>query len=351
MAEKLRCAVIGVGAVGLDHLNSLLHCRRAAVVALAEPNAPRAREAADRFKLSRTYADYRELLDQPDVDAVTIAAPNHLHAPMALEALKARKHVFLEPPLALNAKEAAKLIEAAEKMRRVLMVGMNYRFHAQSQIARQIIHHGDLGEMYHVRCFFLKRLGILRIGSWFTQKKLSGGGCLSDLGAHMLDLSLHLLGEFQAVHVMAHSHARFGPHGVGECDWGKSEVDPRRPFDVEDYGTALIRLKSGRTVQLEASWAGYHAPDQREHGLDILGTAAGLSLFPAKLCRNNINGYETVHLHLGRLSQPEDRLHHFVNAILDGKKPLVPVEESLKLQQILDAIYLSADSHKEVRLG
>ena len=99
MSDKLRCAVIGAGGIGLDHLHSLVTCHRAAAVALAESNPQCAREAAARHGVPRSYTDYRELLEQPDIDAVTIALPTHLHAPVALEALKARKHVLLEKPI------------------------------------------------------------------------------------------------------------------------------------------------------------------------------------------------------------------------------------------------------------
>ena len=107
MADKLRCAVIGAGGIGLDHLHSLTTCHRAAAVAIAESNPQRAREASLRHNIPRSYTDYHELLEQPDIDAVTIALPNHLHASVAIEALKARKHVLLEKPMATSAKEAA----------------------------------------------------------------------------------------------------------------------------------------------------------------------------------------------------------------------------------------------------
>src|SRR5271166_399453 len=113
MAERLRCGVIGTGAFGLDHLNSLQQCHRATTVAVAEINPARAKEATERYKIPRSYVDYRELLEQADIDAVTIALPNHLHAPVAIEALKARKHVLLEKPMATNAKDAAKIVDAA----------------------------------------------------------------------------------------------------------------------------------------------------------------------------------------------------------------------------------------------
>jgi predicted dehydrogenase len=351
MPERLRCAVIGTGSVGLEHLTSLSQCFRATAVAVSELHIGRAKEATERFKIPRNYSDYRELLEQADVDAVTIALPNHLHAQVAIEALKARKHVLLEKPMAMNAREASRIIDTAMKMKRTLMVAQNYRFNRSTQMARMLIQRGDLGEIYHARCFWLRRSGIPRIGSWFTQKKLAGGGATFDIGVHVLDNCLHLLGDFEVASVFGSTHSKFGPRGVGEVNWGRSEIDPAKPFDVDDYGVALIKLKSGRTVNFEVSWAAHQPPDGREIGVDLLGTNGGLALFPARLFRNGANGYESIHLSGLKIPLPEDRLHHFVNCVLDGKKPLVTLEESLKVQQILDAIYTSAASGKEVKLG
>jgi len=350
MQDKLRCGVIGAGAVGIEHLNSLLSCPRAAAVALAETHPQRARDASERYKIPRSYVDFREMLEQPDIDAVTVAAPNHLHAPMAIEALEARKHVLLEKPLATTTKDAIKIIDTAKKMRRTVMVAQSYRFHRQTQLAKAMIERGDLGEVYHVNCFWLRRNGIPRIGSWFTQKKLSGGGSACDLGLHLLDTALHLLKDFEVGSVSAQTHSKFGGRGLGETDWGKSEVDPKRPFDVEDFSVALLKLKSGKSVVIQAGWAVFAPTDGREHGIDLMGTNAGLSLYPVRLLRNCPDGFETVHLNSPKLPYSEDRVHHFVSCVLDGKKPIVPLEESLKLQQILEAIYLSASSGKEVKL-
>ena len=351
MADKLRCAVIGAGGIGADHLHSLNTCHRAAAVALAESNPQRAREASIRHGIPRSYSDYRELLEQPDIDAVTIALPNHLHAPVAIEALKARKHVLLEKPMAMNAKEAAKIIETAKAMKRTVMVAQNFRFNRHTQVARLVLDHGDLGELYHIRCFWLRRAGIPRIGSWFTQKKTAGGGCMYDLGVHLLDTCLHLMKEFDVATISAQTYAKFGPRGLGEMEWGRSDVDPKRPFDVEDYGVALIRLKSGRTISMEVGWACFQNQDAREYGIDLYGTNAGLSLFPAKLYRNTIDAQETLQYNsTAKLPHPEDRVHHFVHSVLDGKKLLVLPEESLKVQQALDALYASAASGKEVKL-
>lgn len=352
MADRLRCAVIGTGSIGIQHLTSLLTCPRAAAVAISETHAQRARETSERYKIPRIYSDYHEMLEHPDIDAVIIAVPNNLHAAIAIDALNARKHVLLEKPMATNAKEAAKIVETAKKMRRVIMVAHHLRFHRQTQLAKGLIERGELGEVYHARSFWLRRNGIPRIGSWFTQKKLAGGGCTLDLGCHMLDTCLHLLKEFEVTAVSAQTYAKFGPRGLGEFDWGKSEIDPKRTCDVEDYSLAMLRLKNGQTVLLESSWAGFHASDAREYGIELLGTNGGLSLFPStRFFRNGPHGYETINLEAPTVPHSENRLHHFVSCVLDGKRPLVPIEESLKVQQILDAIYLSASSGKEVRLN
>lgn len=351
MADRLRCAVIGTGAIGIHHLTSLMSCPRASAVALSESQHQRAKEAGDRFRIPRVYSDYRELLEQPDIDAVVVATPNHLHARIAVEALQARKHVLLEKPMATNYKDALKIAEAAKKMRRVVMVAQNFRFKRDTQTAKAMIERGDLGEVYHARGFWLRRNAIPRIGSWFTQKQFSGGGSMIDIGSHMLDACLHLIQEFDVTTVTAQTYAKFGPRGLGEFDWGKSEVDPKKPCDVEDYSVAFLRLKSGRTVILESSWAGFHPGDAREYGIDLLGTEAGLTLFPARVFRNGANGYETTDLALPKLPHDEDRVHHFVSCVLESKRPLVAIEESLKTQKILDAIYLSAKTGKEVKVA
>ena len=351
MREKLRCAVIGVGAIGIEHLNSLLHCPRAATVAIAELNPQRLREAAEKFHIPRSYSNYEELLEQPDIDAVTIALPNFLHAPVAIAALNARKHVLIEKPMATNAKEAAKIVAAAQKNRRTVMVGKNLRFDKHTQSARLAIQRGDLGEVYHARAFSHRHSEIPRIGSWFTQKSLAGGGCLADAGSMLIDTLFHLLNDFDVVSVSATAHSKFGTRGKGEGTWGKSEIDPKRTFDVEDHGSAFLRMKKGYTVSVETSWAGFHPGDNREEGIDLLGTEAGMSLYPAKLFKQSLQGFETTHFYNTKNGVTEDRFSHFVNCVVEGKKPLIPIEESLKVQQVLDAIYASAETGKEVRLG
>ncbi len=345
----IHAAVIGGGAIGRAHVEGFQQHPQARVVALAESNAKRGRAVAAEFGISSVAADYRDLLRRPDVDVVSIALPNHLHAPVALEALRAGKQVLLEKPMATNAREAARLVAEARRRRRLVMVGQNQRFTAAAQTLRHLVAEGTLGEVYHAHAVWVRRRGIPRIGSWFTQRRLAGGGCTYDLGAHLLDLALHLLDEFDAVSVTGRTFAKFGPRGEGNGAWGHGEIDPRLPFDVEDFSVALITLRSGRTVLLETAWAAHQGESDR-NGIRLFGTEAGASTHPLQLYRPGRRGYLTEELEPRPPSVTPNRMAHFINVLLRREPLLVPPEQSLAVQRILDAIYRSAATGREVRL-
>lgn len=353
MAKKtfFNVAVIGAGAIGHDHIASFNRHPAARVVALAEVSPERGQEAAAKFEIHDLVTDYRALLAREDLDIFSIALPNYLHAPVALDALRAGKHVMLDKPIATNARDAARLVAEAKKRGRLLMVGQNDRFHPTVQTLKRLVGQGALGEVYHAKTAWTRRAGIPRIGSWFTQKQFAGGGCTYDIGVHALDRCLYLLGEFDAAAVSGQTYAKFGPRGLGNGSWGKSEIDPKKPFDVDDLAVALIKLRSGRTVLLEASWAGHQAmPDF--NGTQLFGTEAGAFLPPLQIFRQARTGYlvETV-----RLDEPPavnvNRMIHFVDCLLGQAEPFVKPAESLAVQKILDAIYASARSGREVRIA
>lgn len=342
-------AVIGAGAIGRYHIESFQKHPAARVVALVETSTARGREVARRFHIPALFTDYRDVLKRADVDVVSIALPNYLHAPVALAALRAGKHVMVDKPMATDARAAARLVAEAKRRRRLLMVGQNQRFTPAVQTLKQLVERGVLGEVYHAKARWLRRSGIPRIGSWFTQKKFAGGGCTYDIGAHVLDQTLYLMGEFAATAVSAQTYAKFGPRGRGNGTWGRSEIDPRKPFDVDDLSVAFIRLKSGRTVLLETSWAA-HQPQPDLNGTQLFGTEAGATTSPLQLFRPGRSGYrvETIKPLPTRVSP--DRMVHFINVLLGREKPHVLPEESLAVQRILDAIYRSAATGREVRL-
>ncbi|HEY1793032.1 MAG TPA: Gfo/Idh/MocA family oxidoreductase [Opitutaceae bacterium] len=346
---QFNVAVIGAGGIGIDHIASFRQHPAARVVAIAEVSLERGREAAAKFGISDVATDYRKLLARDDIDVVSVALPNYLHARVALDALRAGKHVMLDKPMATNARDAARLAAEAARRGVLLMVGQNFRFNRDTQTARQVVDSGALGEIYHAKTAWNRRAGIPRIGSWFTQKKYAGGGCTYDIGVHALDRCLFLMGEFDAAAVSGQTFAKFGPRGMGNGGWGRSEIDPRAPFDVDDLSVALIKLRSGRTVLLEASWAG-HGPVVDANETQLFGTEAGLRLPPVKLFRRMNSAYAAEEVDpLPPLVNP-NRMVHFIDCLLGSAKPFVRNSESLAVQKILDAIYASAKTGREVRI-
>ncbi|GAB5560742.1 MAG: Gfo/Idh/MocA family oxidoreductase [Synoicihabitans sp.] len=342
-------AVIGAGAIGLDHIQSFQKHPDAKVVGLAEVSPERGQEAADNYNIPTLETDYRKLIERADIDVVSIALPNFLHASVGIEALKAGKHVMVDKPMATNATDAAKLITTAQRKKRRLMVGQNMRFSAEVQTAKDLINRGKLGEVYHAKTCWSRRSGIPRIGSWFTQKKFAGGGCTYDIGVHALDRALFLMGEFDAAAVSGQTYSQLGPLGRGDGSWGKGEIDKKAAFDVDDLAVALIKLKSGRTVLLEASWAA-HLPENDFFTSQVLGTDAGVMLNPLRLIRPSRSGYITEELKVSTPLVNENRMVHFIDVLLGKAEPYVTPEQSLAVQKILDAIYRSAATGREVRI-
>lgn len=347
--DLFNIAVIGAGAIGHDHITSFKQHPSARVVALAEVSPQRGREAADQHGIPTLVTDYKLLLKRPDIDVISIALPNYLHATVALAALKAGKNVMLDKPMATSAADAAKLVAEARKQGVLFMVGQNMRFTAECQTAKQLIAQNALGDVYHAKTAWTRRSGIPRIGSWFTQKKFAGGGVTYDIGVHALDRCLYLMGEFDAVAVSGKTYSQFGPRGQGDGNWGKGEIDPKKPFDVDDLAIALIKLKSGRTVLLEASWAA-HQPQPDFNGTQLFGTEGGLLFPPLQLFRKGEHGYSSELVTLLPPLVNTNRMVHFVDVLLGKAEAFVKPAESLAVQKILDAIYLSSKSGKEVRI-
>ncbi|HEY5551399.1 MAG TPA: Gfo/Idh/MocA family oxidoreductase [Opitutaceae bacterium] len=347
--SQFNVAVIGAGAIGVDHIASFQQHPAARVALLAEVSPERGREAQEKFGIPELVTDYRTALARDDIDVVSIALPNYLHATVALEALKAGKHVMVDKPMATNARDAAKLVTESKRRGLLLMVGQNMRFSVDVQTAKTLVENGTLGEVYHAKTSWCRRAGIPRIGSWFTQTKFAGGGCTYDIGVHALDRCLYLMGEFEAAAVSGMTYSKFGTRGKGSGSWGKSEIDPKKPFDVDDLSIALIKLKSGRTVLLESSWAA-HQPERDINSTQLFGTEAGLTFPPLSLHRETRTGYSTelVTLHQAKVST--NRMVHFIDCLLGKAKPYVKPSESLAIQRILDAIYKSAKTGRDVRL-
>ncbi len=347
----LQVGMIGAGAIANSHCDGINKHPQAKVVAVADTSKERVTALAVKFNIAKVYAKWEELVADRDIDAVSIALPNALHAPVALAALKAGKHVILDKPFAMNQKEATAVIAAAKKAHKTFMLGMNQRFSREAQTLKVVASRGDLGEIYHAKAYWLRRTGSPKFGTWFTRKDLSGGGCLLDIGVHMLDLCLHLMGNFKPVAVSGATYTKFGHRGIGEGGWGMS--DRGAPvFDVDDFATALIKFQNGATVELNSSWV-LHMDQPNKNNVELFGADGGASVNPLRVFRfgKNKGEYEVVEPQNVKIAYPHmNRFVNWVDVILSNDKPMCTPDESLAVQKILDAVYLSSKSGKEVRI-
>jgi len=342
--DKVRIGLIGAGGWGRDHARGYTAAPNVNLVAVADTDLTKAQALAADFHVPKAYGDIDELLADKAVDAVSIVIPNAFHAETAIRALEAGKPVMLDKPFALSVADAQRVVEKARACGVTFMMGMNQRFNHDTQILKGHIAAGAVGEIYHAKAYWLRRNGVPNVGSWFSRKELSGGGPMIDLGVHLLDVCLHLMDNFDPVRVTAATYEKLAPQLPQVREAGAA-------YNVEDFATAMIRMRNGATVQLEASWM-LHQADGNRQDVELYGAKAGAGLYPVRLHRMGAAGYEHVELTpAGELPFPHcSRYQHFADVLQGKAKQLVSWEQSLAVQRILDAVYLSAREGREIVL-
>ena len=336
--HPVRIGVIGAG-IGYLHLRSLKNVPNAEVTALCDVNGDRARAVANEFGIPNVFTDHNEMLKQDWLDAVLICVPNYLHHAVTLDTFKAGKHVYCEKPMAMNAAEAAEMVAAGKKARKILMMGFNNRFRGDSQLLKSFIENGELGDIYYAKTGWIRRKGIPGLGTWFTTKAQAGGGPLIDIGVHVLDLTLWLMGNPRPVSVMGSAYAMFGP---------KAAAAVGGTYDVEDLAVGLIKLDNGGTLFLEASWASHIARDVIYTSL--MGTEGGAELDPLQIYKDIHGVPADITPQFQPVSGHEMAVKHFVECVRDGKEPMSTGQHGLDIMNILDAIYESMRIGKGVTI-
>ncbi len=349
--KPLRAGVIGVG-IGKLHLRGYKQCEGVEIAAICDIDEKRAKDVAAEFGVEKIYSDYHEMLADANLDAVSVCTPNHLHASMTVDALTAGKHVVSEKPMSDTLAGATRMVQAARQARekgQIFQMGMNNRFRPNTAALKAMIDAGELGKIYYAKCGWTRRAGIPGFGGWFTTKELSGGGPLIDIGVHVMDLSMYLMGNPVPVSAYGSTYAEFGPRGLGQSNYGAPAVGEQR-YDVEDLATGMVKFDNGATLVVEASWASHIKKDLFYSALH--GTEGGADFEPLTI-------YKTMHGVLVDITPtiPEQEgggheggIAHFVDCIRTGKQPIPTAEQGLHVLQILDAIYRSAESGHEVTI-
>src|SRR3954464_8433031 len=231
-AKPFRIAFIGTGGIALHQMKYLKSIPGVEIIAVSDVNEKALTKVKDQHHIERTYTDYRKMLrDVPEIDAVSVCTPNGLHAENAIAALDSGKHVLVEKPMAMTAREATKMVEASRRAGKQLIVGFQHRFEPRSKMLHDQVKAGQFGKVLYVRCQALRRRGI---PSWgvFGRKDLQGGGALIDIGVHAIETAHFLMGSPRPLSATAGTFRYIGdkPSGV-ETEWGPWD---HKSYTVED---------------------------------------------------------------------------------------------------------------------
>jgi predicted dehydrogenase len=352
MKDLVQVGIIGLGGISGAHIPRYMGDPRARITAICDIDPDwLAREKA-RLNVPRAYTDYRDLLANPELDAVVVCLPTWLHPQAAVDALEAGKHVLCEKPMACSAAEARTMLAAAERTGKKLMISHNQRLGQDIEYLRRLNREGVFGEIYFMCLAWRRPLGMMPspvsrrpdgtiYNRNFFNERAKGGGVLRDLGSHLLDLALYITGFPEPDTVSANCYRRFYP------DLPQPELD-KYIFDAEDLAAAHIKFKNGLSFELEVSFGSMI--EEEVLSTEIYGTRAGASRGSAhgtvekpglKIFRYNETAVTTETVKEFRLPRinPDGA---FITCILEDRDPPVTAAEGLKGVEILDAIYRSA---------
>ena len=330
--EKIKIAVAGLGGISqVMHLPALRKMNNVEITALCDIDFTKAKNIAKRYNISKYYKDAGEMLaDGPEIDAVIVAARTDAHHYVTIKCLEAGKNVLVEKPLARNYKEAFRIVEEAEKQKKILMVGMNNRFRNDVMIQRSFIKGKEIQDVFYVKTGWLKTQSTNQ--KWLMEREISGGGVILDNGVVMLDLGLWML-DFPEIHSV---------NAVNFFHNTKS---------VEDSNFTLVKFKSGAALTVEVSWSFLRS--REFYYCNVYGKTGSTSINPLKVLKKIDSNLleitpKNIKPILDTKSSYENEIKHFVN-VITGKDKLVSTgKEALVVMRIIDAVYKSAKAGKEI---
>jgi predicted dehydrogenase len=343
----MRVAIIGAGWITrMGHLPGYT-AAGADVVAICDVNPDPANKLAAKYGVPKVYGNWHDMIVEEKPDVVSVCLPNVLHREPALFALQSGAHVLCEKPLATSVDEAREMFTAAKAAKRHLMAAQNWRFEASSRAIKRVVDGGDLGDVYYAEATALRRLGIPTWGG-FHQSAISHGGTMMDIGVHMLDLAVWLMGNPKPVRVSAQTQRKFGTRPE-IANILRNAWNPEK-FDVEDFAVALVHFDNGASLLLRTSWASH--VDKETFQVRLLGTEAGATTIPPMIYHNRqgIPADEQLNVVAGGSTSWEREIAHWVKVVQGDAEPLVTPEETLNVQRILDAAYQSAAQSREVAI-
>ena len=351
MSKLLKVGIVGVGGIAHTHMPGWEKSEHAEVVAGTDGFEELLAEWGKKHNVTKLTTRLEDLLEDKDIDIIDVCNPSAYHAPISIAALKAGKHVICEKPLAPTPEEVRAMIAARDESGKLLMTAQHMRFHGSSQAYKREIEDGQLGDIYHARSWWLRRASFPTRPSFWLKEHSGGGPCI-DIGVHVLDLTLWLMGNPQPVTVSGIARTEMSNKPGMFSSWGGGPVPDQH--DVEDFAAGFVRFENGASLVVETSWILHHEAEMDGFHFWLYGTDGGIEHPGNRLVKTNYNSKQLYTTEL-KLMQDPDKPHQlecmaFAKAIAEGAPSPVPAEQSLQVMQILDGIYRSSAAGKEIRL-
>lgn len=356
--RKLKVGIIGTGWIAESHLENYLKMEDVEVVAGADLVPGKAEAFFKKFGVenARCYPSHKEMLDNEELDAVSVCTYNATHAECAIYALEKGVPVMLEKPMAVTLDEAIEIMRAEKKSGKIVSVGFQPRFDANMRYIKRIVQSGSLGDVYYVQTGGGRRRGIpTPFGTSFIEKRTAGIGAIGDIGCYSIDMVMNALGNPRPLTVSGYKSDFFGtnPKYMPNPEYAKL-------FSVDDFGAAFIRLEGGTILDFRIGWA--HHVDTPGDTI-FFGKDAALRVPSTDGWYGTVGGAMTLYtdvageqteMKLPILTSPQNlfymKLRSFLNAVKTGGPAPVPTSQIIYNQAIIDGIVKSAELGHEVEV-
>ncbi len=351
---KVKVGIIGCGSIATSsHIPAYMANKDAEIVYFCDIIPERAKAAVEKNGCGKAVTDYKVILADPEIDAVSVCTPNLMHSVISIDALRAGKQVLCEKPAARVLSEAEEMLKVQHETGNTLNIGVVNRFNTNVNKIKEMIDNGDLGEVYHVYASFRAHRSIPGLGGAFTTKAIAGGGALIDWGVHYLDIIMYCLGDPTPKAVSGKAYSKLGvkmDEYVYNDMWSENTKDLNGTYDVDDFVTGLIRTE-GATISLNGAWA--QNIGVSDTYIDFLGTKAGIRLQYG----GDFKVYTTMNGGLAEIapkfkSTPhfQNEIDAFIRCVQTGEKLPSHIDYAIKTSRIMQALYDSSDSDREVVL-
>ena len=358
--KKIKVGIIGTGWIAEAHLKAYQQCPDVQFVGMADLVPGKAEAFCDQFGVDKTginfYNSHKELIDNEELDCVSVCTYNATHAECTIYALEHGVNVLLEKPMCVTLEEAIAICKAEKASGKILSIGFQPRFDPNMQMVKKIVESGELGEIYYIQTGGGRRRGIpTPFGTSFIEKETAGIGALGDIGCYSLDMVLNAIGYPKPLTVSGYKSDFFG----------KSTKYSNKPeyadiFGVDDFAAGFVRLEGGIILDFRIAWA-MHLDTSGD--TIILGKHGGLRIPSTECWNGSIGGPMTIYHDVAgkqvetvipELENPYDnfylKIRSFLDASMNGGEPPVPSSQIIYNQAIIDGIAKSAELGREIEI-